>query len=174
MRIQLILTALGTALVSASASAQKTTYDYDKGADFSRLKTYAWTTGHTLQDELNHKRVVGAIDEQLAAKGLTRVEVGANPDALVAYHASFDRNLQINATSTEPLGLRFGGTRNGSARVSEIVLGTLVVDMVDANTRSILWRGIATREIDATAKPEQRDKNAGKAAKKPFEHYPPQ
>src|SRR5262249_36552062 len=155
-RFQLTVTALAMALVSASASAQKTTYDYDKGADFSKLKTYAWTTGHTLQDELNHKRVVGAIDEQLAAKGLTRVEADANPDVLVAYHASFDRNLQINATSNEPYGYRFGGMRTGSARTSEIVTGTLVVDMVDPNTKSMLWRGIATREVDATAKPEQR------------------
>jgi len=81
---------LGLALVSATASAQDVTYDYDKATDFTKLKTYAWISGTNLRDECNHKRIVTAIDAQLTAKGLTQVASGANPDVLVAYHAGFD------------------------------------------------------------------------------------
>lgn len=173
MRIGTLVPTLGLALMSASASAQSVTYDYDKATDFSKLKSYTWVPGANLRDELNHKRIVAAIDAQLTAKGLTKVESGANPDVLVAYHASFDRNLQINAFSSDWGAWRYGSNRNGSARVEEIVNGTLVVDLVDAKTETLVWRGIAKKDIDANAKPERRDRNMNKAAEKMFKNFPP-
>ena len=44
-------------------------------------------------------RVVRTVDGRLAAKGLTKVDPRANPDLLVAYHASFDRNLQVDVAA---------------------------------------------------------------------------
>ena len=86
-------------LVGTMALAQSVTYDYDRANSFSNYKTYAWTRGSELTDELNHTRVVRAIDGALVAKGLVRVEPTANPDVLVAYHASFDKNLQITGSA---------------------------------------------------------------------------
>jgi hypothetical protein len=174
MKFGTIVTALGLALTCVTAGAQSVTYDYDKAADFSRIKTYAWTTGSALADQFNHQRIVSAIETQLSAKGLTKVEAGANPDVLVAYHASFDRNLEINGFESGWGGPRLGASRSGSARVEQIVTGTLVVDIIQASSKSMLWRGIATKEIDAQAKPEERDKKANKAAEKLFKKYPPQ
>jgi hypothetical protein len=173
MRIGTLVTALGLALVSATASAQTVTYDYDKGTDFSKLKTYAWIDGITLRDELNHKRIVSAIETQLGAKGLTKVALDSNPDVLVAYHAAFERNFEINAFSSGYGGPWVGGNRSGSARLEEVVNGTLVIDMINPSTKSMMWRGMATKEIDMKAKPEERDKKANKAAAKVFKNYPP-
>jgi hypothetical protein len=167
------LVSTGLAVLSTTAAAQTITYDFDKAADFSRFKTYAWVRGTPLSDELNHKRIVNAVDTQLAAKGLGKVEVGASPDVLVAYHATFNKNLQINGFSTGWGGYRFGANRSGSARVDEILVGTLVVDMVDAGSRTIVWRGTATKEVDVKANPEKREKNINKAAEKLFKNYPP-
>jgi hypothetical protein len=36
----------------------------------------------------------------------------------------------------------------------------------------VIWRSSATRDVDADASPEKRDKNLNKAAEKMFEHYP--
>jgi len=127
-----------------------------------------------LNDELNHKRIVNAVDAQLAAKGFTKVEPGANPDVLVAYHATFNKNLQINGFSSGWGSYRFGGNRSGTARVDELLIGTLVVDMVDAKTKTIVWRGTATKEVDVKASPEKREKNINKAAEKLFKNYPPE
>jgi hypothetical protein len=52
------------------------------------------------------------------------------------------------------------------------VVGTLAIDMVDAETRNIVWRGMATQELDAKASPEKREKNINKAAEKIFKNYP--
>jgi hypothetical protein len=162
------LTLLGTIV-----AAQSITYDFDRSADFSRLKTYSWVKGTNLPDALNHERVVRSIESQLAAKGFTRVEATASPDALVAYHASFDKNLQINAFGSGWGGPRFGGMRSGTATTQEILTGTLVVDMVDARSKSIVWRGIASGDVNPSAKPEKRDKSINKAAEKMFKNYPP-
>ena len=51
--------------------------------------------------------------------------------------------------------------------------GTLVIAMVDPETKSVLWRGVASKDLDQNASPEKRDKNINKAMGKLFEHYPP-
>lgn len=174
MRIAKFLFAAGLALAGTSAAAQSVNYDFDKGAAFSSFKTYAWVEGTIIKDELNHKRVVAAIDAQLAAKGFTKVEASAHPDILIAYHATFDKDLRITGFSSGWGGYRFGGTRSGSARTDTILTGTLVVDMVDAKSGSIVWRGVASKELDPKASPEKRDKSIKKTADKLFKNYPPQ
>lgn len=173
MRMQTLVTTLGLALLSAAAQAQNVTYDYDKGTDFSKIKTYAWTRGLELQDDLNHRRIVAAVDSQLSAKGLTKVQPGSMADVYVAYGAEFDRNLQVNGSSSDFGGPFMRANRTGSARVDEIVTGTLVVGMVDANSKTVVWRASATKDLDTNANPEKKEKNLNKAVKKMFEHYPP-
>ena len=173
MRIANFVTTLGFALSAATASAQSVTYDYDKSADFSKFRTYAWTSGTNLADQLNHKRIVSSIDAQLTAKGFTLVSSDSNPDVLVAYHARFDKNLEINGFENGWGAPRFGASRSGRATVDEVTTGTLVVDLMDPKTRSVLWSGIAAKELDAKAKPDKKDKNAAKAAEKIFNNYPP-
>lgn len=169
MRVALCSTA-AMVMLGAIAVAQSVNYDYDRSADFSRFKTYTWVRGTELTDELNHKRVVRAIDSQLAAKGLSRVD--GNADVVVAYRANFDENLQINGYSSGFGGPRFGNI-SGTATTQRIVTGTLVVDMMDARTRAIVWRGSAERDVNPGAKPEKREKNITKAAEKIFKNYPP-
>ena len=170
MRIATMLATAGVALRTGSAGAQEISYDFDRSANFASLKTYAWVSGHGVKDDLNHKRIVAAIDAQLAAKGLSKVEAGANPDALVAYHVGFARDLQISG-----YGSGWGGpyrARPISARAEQVTVGTLAVDLMDAKTKSVIWRGAATRDMDQDASPEKREKNLNKAAEKMFEHYP--
>jgi hypothetical protein len=168
MRIVVFLSSL--ALLGTVLLAQSVTYDFDKTANFSRFKTYAWTKGTPVPDELNHKRIVQAIDAQVSTKGMARVDTTAGPDVLVAYHASFDRNLQVNA-----IGVGWGppAARSGSARVEEITVGTLAIDVVDAANRTIVWRGLASHDLDLKASPAKRDRNIDRTAEKLFKNYPP-
>jgi Domain of unknown function (DUF4136) len=173
MRIATLTAIVCLTLLGTLALAQTVTYDYDRTASFATFRTYAWTRGTELGDELNHARVVRAIDATLVAKGLVRVDPGANPDVLVAYHASFDENLEITGSTHGwgPVGL--GGDRWGSARLQPVLVGTLVVDISDARTRAIVWRSLASSDIRPTDKPESRDKKIAKATEKMFKNYPP-
>lgn len=171
-RFTSFLTGIAMVVAGAALMAQTVSYDYDKGADFKRFKTYAWVGGATLPDQLNHARIVGAVDAELAQRGLIKVTSGGAPDVLVAYHATFDKNLRINGFSSGWGGYRFAGTRTGTATAEEFVVGTLAVDMVDAQNKSIVWRSRATKELDPKATPEKREKNIRRAVGKLFEHYP--
>jgi len=172
MRIGTCATAMAVALLGTMVAAQRVNYDFDRTADFSRYRTYSWVRGTNVNDELNHNRIVRAVDAQLAAKGFTRVEGEHNADVLVAYHASFDENLEITGFRSGFGGPRFANV-SGTATTHKILTGTLVVDMMDAKTRNIVWRGFAERDLDQGAKPEKRVMNLNKATEKIFKNYPP-
>ena len=155
------------------AVAQSVNYDFDRSANFSSFKTYAWTRGTEVSDQLNHKRIVLSIDAQLAQKGMRMVEASGTPDVLIAYHVRLARDLQIDGFSSGLGGYRWGGNRSGSARAAEITVGTIVVDIVDAHTKTIVWRGTTSKDLDGGASAEKRDKNARKAMEKLFKNYPP-
>ena len=173
MRIKSFVTTAALVLASAITFAQNITFDYDRAVDFSKLRTYAWVRGTPVNDALNDQRIVRAVDSQLSLKGVTRVERNAKPDLLVAYHAAFGRDLQISGFESGWGGYRFGGMRSGTARTEQILTGTLIIDIVDAQAKTIVWRGVASKDIDVNASPEKREKNINKTADKLFKNYPP-
>jgi hypothetical protein len=173
MRTVTWLTSVCLALFGTIAMAQSVSYDYDRAANFSKYKTYAWTHGTELSDELNHTRVVRAIDVALAGRGVARADAADSPDVLVAYHASFDTNLQISG-ATYGLGpFGFGAERWGSAMVQPVQVGTLVVDITDARTHAIVWRGRASSDVRPSDSVETREKKINKATAKMFKNFPP-
>ena len=64
--------ALAMVLTPALAMAQKTSYDFDKTANFAGYKTYALKDGTKVGQPLIDDRIVAAIDTELAAKGFTK------------------------------------------------------------------------------------------------------
>jgi hypothetical protein len=160
-------------LLGTITLAQNITYDFDRTANFARFKTYAWVPGLATLDEINHNRVVNAVNTQLSAKRLTMVSRLAQPDLFVAYHATFDRDLQITGFSSGWGPYRVGLNRTGVARAEEILTGTLAVDMVDSRTNTIVWRGTASKDVDTQANPSKRERNIARAAERLFKNYPP-
>jgi hypothetical protein len=170
--------AIALALLPVIAAAQKTTYDYDKTAPFAEFKTYSLKDGTKTGNELIDKRVIGAIEAQRAAKGLTKND--SAPDVYVVYHLAFDQQKDISSFSSGPMYGGYGwgwgggwGTTTTDVRVREILVGTLAIDVIDAKKKQMAWRGLGTKEIDTHAKPDKRDSNINKAVEKIFKNYPP-
>jgi hypothetical protein len=154
--------------------AQKTSFDYDKTANFAAFKTYALKDGTKVGNPLIDNRIVAAIESELAAKGLTAS--ADKPDVTVIYHAAFDKKQDITAFSTGggPYAYRWGGGWGTTdVRVNEILVGTLVIDIADANKNEVVWRGMGVKEVDVQAKAEKRDKNINGAVKKILKDFPP-
>jgi hypothetical protein len=157
----------------AAVRAQKTSYDFDRTADFSKFKTYAWREGTPAGEVFLDKRIVAAIDGQLAAKGLTRSD--GTPDLYVVYHVAIGMQKSISGTASG-MGPGFGwhgGLDTFDARLNELPVGALVIDLADAAKRELVWRGIGVKEIDVDAKPEKRDAAIVKAVEKILTNYPP-
>jgi hypothetical protein len=180
MKMRFLTAGLAIALVAAPALAQKTSYDFDKTANFAGFKTYAQKDGTKVGQQLIDDRIVAAIDTQMAAKGFTKTD--ANPDVFVIYHVAFDKQKDISTFSSGygggygPYGYGWGGGWGGgtsTTQVRDILIGTLVIDVADAKKGQMVWRGMGTKEIDPQIKPEKRDKNINNAVAKIFKNYPP-
>jgi uncharacterized protein DUF4136 len=108
----------------------------------------------------------------MARKGLGKVNPNAGPDVLVAYHVAFEKDLEFNGSSIGwgPYGP--GGNRRGTIRAQQVLVGTLTVELMNATTNKVVWRGVASMDIDRKANPEKREKSINKAVEKIFKNYP--
>jgi hypothetical protein len=172
-------------LVAAFASAQDVSYNFDQKADFSKYKTFKWVEKKDAEqlDELTTKQVLAAIEKQLAVKGLTKTE-GATADLFVAYDVAITKEKEATTWNTGyAMGPGWGGRYYGgygaygggmsSTTISTIYIGALALDMYDPATKTLVWRGLASKQIDTKASPEKRTKNLDKGMAKLFKNYPP-
>jgi len=166
MKIARIFLVVGILLMASSAFAQKVTTDSVPGTDWSKYHTYAWAEGTPAKDPITAQKIVAAIDAQLAAKGLKKVD--ADPDLVVLYHATTDQQKSLNWSSMGGFG-RFGGM--GSAQVDTVINGQLKVDIADAKAKQFLWRGTATDTVSDN--PQKLTKQINKALTKMFQKFPP-
>jgi hypothetical protein len=154
-----------------ACSSVSTNYDYDTAYDFSKLKSYRWAkvAGRVEANPLIVQRVGAAVEAQLKAKGY--VAAGGEPDFLVAPHVGRQSRIQVT-----DWGYGYGphaGWYGGGVDVYQYEEGSLIVDIVDARTKQLKWRGTATSIVDPDATPEERTQRINEAVAKIFEKFPP-
>ena len=170
-------------LVASFAAAQDVGYNFDQQADFSKYKTYKWVAvqGAEQPNELVAKQITDAIDRQLATKGLTRTD-SHTADLYVAYQVAVNQEKQMTTWDTGyGMGPGWGGRYYGgyygggmsTSTTSTINIGTLALDMYDREAKQLVWRGMASKQLDPKAKPEKRQKNLDKGMEKLLKNYPP-
>jgi Domain of unknown function (DUF4136) len=164
--------------VSAAAFAQDVKTDFDKNANFAAIKTFAVKIGTSWNNQISEKRITDEITQTLAEKGWQKVD--ANPDAVVVLHGATEKQKSLN-TFYSGMGGYGGygwrgwgggmGTGTATTTTSEYLVGTLVVDIFDAKTKQLMFRGTASDEI--SDKPEKNIKKVEKASAKMFKDFPP-
>src|SRR5271167_3485696 len=153
----------------------------DKNIDFSKFKTYSWSPIGAVAHPLLAADVVGAIEDQMKAKGLQLVP--SNPDLVIKVYGSIDQ--ESTAYSNDPLYNATGGvppfdpSLSGPALVGTwgntvvtIHKGELVVDLIDYAAKKLVWRGMAQDNLAANNKSKLLDQ-VNKAVAKMFKDYPP-
>ena len=165
-----ILPALGVALLCAAASfAQQVKTDYDHNVEFSQYKTYSWEKVQT-QNPLWVDRIKGAVNAALAAKGWTPVESGGDV-AIVAMEMAQNHPTLNTYYDGFGGGWRWGGFGDVTTTVTNYTVGTLVVDLFDANSKKLIWRGSSSEAL--SNKPDKNIKALDKDVQKMFDHFPP-
>lgn len=153
---------------SLGSTAQKITVEFDEAVDFAKFKTFAIRAGDlnsknpALNSELVKKKIDGLIEKHLNARGL--LIVAGRSDLNVRYRLGSARKAEVE---TYPAGWRGLGTRVVRVPYTE---GTLVIDLRDPSTRSLVWRGIAREEKDDATKIEAK---LDDMVRKAIEKYPP-
>jgi hypothetical protein len=129
-------------------------------------------------DQLLEQDIKRAVDEQLAQKGLTKVDKGG--DLLVGYQAHVREEKSINLWGSGGGGMWGGGPYWGSGfssvqgQTSSIPIGTLVVGVYDPARKQLIWRGDASKTVYLKKDPNKNYQNLQKAMVKLFKNYPPQ
>jgi uncharacterized protein YdeI (BOF family) len=170
--------AAALALASTAAFAQDVKTDYDKAANFAAIKTFQAKIATSWNNEISEKRVLDEITQALTEKGWKSVD--ANPDALVLLHGATEKQKSLNTFYSGTGGYGgygyrgwggMGGMGTATTTTSEYLVGTLVVDIFDAKTKGLMFRGTATDEL--SDKPEKNVKKLQKASDKMFKDFPP-
>ncbi len=179
---------LAAILFVGPAFAQKIYIDYDQEYDRDTVKTYAWMeTAETSvkdSDPLLHSRIVNGIEHYLTLGGLTETE--GDPDVYVTYHGSSKEELSVNTSSVGVgygypssmgyghyggyggyYGSHYGGVYGGTASttVTSYQVGTLLIDVWDAKTEKLIWRGTAAN-IVVSDNPKKMSHKIDKALEK--------
>ena len=157
---------------AGAALAQQVKTDYDRSGKFGQYKTYSWQNVST-RDPLMVDRIKSAVNAALAAKGWTEVPSGGDA-ALVAIETTHDQQTLNTFYDGFGGGWRwrgFGGFGEATTNVETYKVGTLVVDIFDANTKKLIWRGSASDTLSNNS--EKNIKELDKGVDKMFKHFPP-
>ena len=144
-------------VLSACASSMNVSSHVERGLDFTRYRTWNWGPADTLPtgdprldaNPFFKDHVQGAVEKGLAVRGL----MGPNPEApdlLLHYHAAITERLDVVGADTR----RGYGYEDPGSQVRSYEAGTLVLDVVDARTNRVVWRGWAQDTVEGSLKRE--------------------
>jgi hypothetical protein len=153
--------------LSAPVLAQQVSVNYNHSQDFTQYKTYAWETKNPNQisNSILAQVAKSDIEAAMQAKGLTKVELTANPDVILMANGGLQQQ-----TSYQAWGMRGIGGGMGGISPEQNVIGTMIVDIYDAKQKTLVWRGMAQDTLSNNGNKNQTI--VGKAVQKMFKQYP--
>ena len=150
---------------------------FDRGADFTLYHTYAWGPADTLPVTDERLRdnpyfvddVHGAISRSLEDRGLRRVD-SEPADLFVHVHAAITGRVEV---ATRPGQYRDCVASDCRPTVNQYNAGTLVIDIMEAKTHQLVWRGWAEHRLeDMLDEPAQVKRRVDDAVRRIFETFP--
>lgn len=161
--LKFVVIALGTLALAACAGSRVAT-DYDGSARFDTLRTFAWldpvvedVEDPVLDSQLLTRKVERSVADALLQRGYTRTDSAAEADFLVTYHTASRERLRDRGGFSIGLGIGrpwrhgYGSMYMGDSyfpRIEGYQEGTLIIDILDAGSRDLLWRGWVRNTVD--------------------------
>jgi hypothetical protein len=170
------------AALTLACSTVDVSSDYDPGADFSALRSWAWVPQAVpardegdarTRDPLVQSRIRTAVEAVLGARHFTQIRSG-RPDFYVTYHLAIDQGLDVRTTFdgiSPGAYAAWGGER--SATIEPYDIGTLLIDIADARG-TLVWRGKAQSRLQDIKNPEDRERRILDVVTQVLDRFPPQ
>jgi len=130
-------------------------------ADFSSYRTFAWSAADPLptgdprldNNPFFKDSLQGAVERHLAGHRIVLAAGGTQPDLLVHYHVAVTQRVDADNAHR-------GSVETGSGYLEPQVVtydeSTLVLDMIDAHTQRLVWRGWAQDDLRAVINDQAR------------------
>lgn len=167
------------------------------GVDFSQYRTYDWaktdvksadSNNPIYKSSLNDQEIQGAINSELAKRGIRQVQGTAKPDFYLTYHLYIEEAERTVANPPAvgyayPYAFSYRGAYlpinygyfysspfyNTGYRTETYQEGTMILDFVDARTNNLVWRGSVA---DAVNNPARLGTEFAKSAKDILDKFP--
>jgi hypothetical protein len=154
-RLVLIVFAAAATAVAASCAPVTVTTFTERGIDPARYRTYDWgavegsVPGDPRLDNnpFFHDYLRGAIERQLRTRGYEQTVLV--PDLRVHYHASATQRIDVSGTESMKATCR-------DCAVQVYDEGTVLIDLVDARTGALVWRGSAQTDVASSVDDQTR------------------
>lgn len=156
LNTSLLVLCSASIILTGCASAPDVWTSYDRAADFTQYKTFAFYSPLGT-DRRGYQSIVSVelkadTQRELEARGLRLVTT--DPQLLVNFNAALNNKLQVESTPASAAALRGGyyGYRasmyttfpmyTDQTTVSQYKEGTLNIDVVDAARKQLVWEGV--------------------------------
>jgi hypothetical protein len=200
MKAYKFFTLVGICLFMVACSNTKPDYkvkvrtDFRSTSNFSHYKTFAWynkITGNKAVYQIMHDRITETIIQQLQENGFQKVTTP--PDFYVNYSVTSEDGVDIESYNTYSGYIdgftynRYGygyvgsGVAVGNVRLEEHTnfstkvykRGTLIIDIIDAKSGKMMWRGLGSKRIPENPDAAAIDKLVSEVVGKILSNFPP-
>ena len=151
--------AAGLLALGGCATGPDVRVDYDRTADFSAYRTFAFAsplgTDRSGYQSVVSQHLKAATQREMEARGM-RLDPAA-PQLLVNFSAALSDKLRVTTLPTMSMGVGYYGYRGGmystwplyadQTTVSQYKEGTLNIDVVDAARKQLVWEGVVTDSV---------------------------
>jgi hypothetical protein len=186
-KLKILILPVVALLFLSSCTSISVLSDYDKSANFSAYKSYAfYKTGidKAQISDLDKKRILRAIETEMSAKGFVKSE---SPDILVSIFTK--EREQVNVYNNYWGGGGFGwgwspyywgggfgpgwGWGGGGNNVSTQTKGSLYIDLIDTKNKELIWQGKGDGPLSNTKNIEKKEMRIKEFVSKIMTQYPP-
>jgi hypothetical protein len=178
MKLRLYFSAFALLLFVGACSSVTVESDFDPEVDFAKFKTFRWYEGQPVPGDelvmypLVRKRFIESITEGLTSKGLEFVE-GPDADLVVVIHAGSQDRVQVANYGGYGWYSPWWGAYGGQTSVSYYEQGTVVIDLVEAGEKQLVWRGMGSKAVQRYDTPAEAKEAVDFIVDKILNRYPP-
>jgi hypothetical protein len=167
------LLALSLIVLPVAAVKMKAYVDFDRSVDFGAIETFAYfeTLDTSLIEDLPpvHEMVKLIIIRDFQRAGMKQVGEDENPDVFVTYHSDTNEAMRMNVTLysySYSAGWFWSPLWGSGMDVSSYSRGTIIIDVWDPTTETLLWRGTVLGVVPENPSPKKAQNTIEKALKK--------
>ena len=158
-------------------SAVRLSLDYDPAADISGWRTFAWciaawkqTGDYRIDNPLLEERIRSAVTAELVSFGYVPLHEG-EPDFRVDFKIALSPGFDVDVT---PSGAVHGRLhRWHTFKVRPFEEQTIVIDIRDALSDRLVWRGAGTWRFRGDLTPEETTSRINRIVREILERFPP-
>jgi len=180
-----VLASLVLVFLAGCSSTPSVVTDYDTGYSFGNLNTFRVeaTQRHNNPQNLLISPFTYSHLERLIGENLSEryrpAEEDAIPDFIVRYHIVVENRLDVrNYNQRHGFGYygygpfyRYPYAAQPTARIYR--QGSLIVDIVEGDTKRPLWRGVSEQRLQDSLSPEEQRQRLGAAVTDIMSNFPP-